>query len=57
MGEQIMSLHEITIIKWGTQGKGMAMICYPFTGIEVVVEKPSYRINNHTIKRSFGWIT
>ena len=40
-------------IKRDAQGKGMALLGFPFTGLKVFVERPGYRIDSRTIKRGF----
>ena len=40
-------------IKRDAQGKGMALLGFPFTGLKVVVGRPGYRIDSRTIKRGF----
>ena len=40
-------------IKRDAQGKGMALLGFPFTGLKVVVGRPDYRIDSRTIKRGF----
>ena len=40
-------------IKRVAQGKGMALLGFPFTGLKVVVGRPGYRIDSRTIKRGF----
>ena len=40
-------------IKRDAQGKGMALLGFPFTGLKVVDGRPDYRIDSRTIKRGF----
>ena len=40
-------------IKRDAQGKGMALLGFPFTGLKVDVGRPDYRIDSRTIKRGF----
>ena len=40
-------------IKRDAQGKGMALLGFPLTGLKVVVGRPGYRIDSRTIKRGF----
>jgi hypothetical protein len=48
----------ITIkIKRDTQGKGMVLLGFLFADLKVVVGRPVYRIDSHTIKMVFGWVT
>ena len=40
-------------IKRVAQGKGMALLGFPFTDLKVIVGRPGYRIDRRTIKRGF----
>ena len=40
-------------IKRDVQGKGTALLGFPFTGLKVIVGRPGYRIDSRTIKRGF----
>ena len=39
--------------KRDAQGKGMALLGFPFTGLKMVVGRPGYKIDSRTIKRGF----
>ena len=47
------ALRVIIKIKRDAQGKGMALLGFPFTGHKVDVGRPDYRIDSRTIKRGF----
>jgi hypothetical protein len=37
----------------GCARKRYGLVSFPFTGLKVVVGRPGYRIDSHTIKRGF----